>query len=254
MIYFINNEVDPEHLKTKFPKDSLERSIINTLSSSSYKYTYESWNELKFELKLRKRIVIASLELNRSGLNFAVFHKTKCNQEYWNRTRDGGFVTKRNIKSSDAIIDIYLNGPKYGTECATAMMIVYYKALLDIYSENLFNYLFPNITLMNWHKIDPLLREVGKMATRNDYLPGDRRYFKNPDVNPLTPQWQGENVIDIGKGLYYGHGIGIHKADEIISSLNRNRSRTANESAYLLDSAGRPNFKNLENIYAQYHY
>ena len=64
-----------------------------------------------------------------------------------------------------------------------------YKALLNIYSEALFNESISNIELMNWHHIDKLLKEVGLMKKRMDYIPGDRRYFVNPDVDPLTPQW-----------------------------------------------------------------
>ena len=129
------------------------------------------------------------------------------------------------------------------------MMIVYYKALLNIYSEALFDESFSNIELMNWHHIDKLLKEVGLMKKRMDYIPGDRRYFANPDVDPLTPQWQGENVIDLDGELYYGHGIGIYNAETIIKELNKNRSEGADESARLKDSAGRPNFKKLADIY-----
>jgi protein-glutamine gamma-glutamyltransferase len=98
---------------------------------------------------------------------------------------------------------------------------------------------------MNWRHLDPLLREIGLMKKYPFYLPGDRLYFANPDVDPLTPEWQGENVIDLNGKLYYGHGVGIHDADFIIRSLNENRIESADESAYLMNSAGRPNYKNL---------
>lgn len=249
MIVIADNEVRQADLDAEYEEKSVERIIINALTSSSQQYPYNSLDQLKFEIQLRKEIIAASHELDQSGLNFAVFRKTKCNPVYWDRTEDGGFVLKDGVKPSDAILDIFKNGSQYSTECATAMMIVYYKALLNVYFENLFNKSFAKIELMNWHRIDQLLREVGLMKRREDYLPGDRRYFKNPDVNPLTPQWQGENVIDLGNGFYYGHGIGIHKADTIIRELNKNRSENADESAKLNDSAGRPDFKKLAGIY-----
>lgn len=216
MIVISDNEVRQTDVDAEYEEKSVERKIINALASSSQQYPYDSLDQLKFELQLRKEIIVASHELDQSRLNFAVFRKTKCNPAYWDRTEDGGFVLKDDVKPSDAILDIFKNGSQYSTECATAMMIVYYRALMNVYSENLFNKSFPKIELMNWHRIDKLLREAGLMKQREDYLPGDRRYFKNPDVNPLTPQWQGENVIDLGNGLYYGHGIGIHEADIII--------------------------------------
>lgn len=245
MIVIADKDMRQADLEAEFEEKGVEREIINILVSSQKQYFYDSLDQFEIELRLRKEIILASYELYNSGLGFAVFRKTKCNPAYWNRTGDGGFVLKANVKPSDAILDIFKNGSKYSTECATAMMIVYYRALLNVYAENLFNKTFPKIELMNWHRIDSLLREVGVMKQREDYLPGDRRYFKNPDVNPLTPQWQGENVIDLGNGLYYGHGIGINNANIIIQELNKNRDENADESARLLDSAGRPDFKRL---------
>ena len=87
------------------------------------------------------------------------------------------------------------------------------------------------------------------MNPQTDYLPGDRRYFANPDVNPETPEWQGENVIDLGDGLYFGHGIGTHKAETFIRDLNDNRKGDATREAYLVKKAGRPDFKRLYNLY-----
>lgn len=245
MILIDNKVIQADELEKDYAPDSVERIIIDRLASSSVKYDFSSVEQLKFELRLRSEIIVAARALNRSGMDFEVFRESRCNRNYWDRTREGGFVLKDGAKPSDAIQDIFKNGSKYGTECATAMMIVYYKALLSVYSEELFNKLFPNIELMDWHHIDRRLQEVGGMQKSRDYLPGDRRYFANPDVNPMTPEWQGENVIDLGDGTYYGHGIGIYKADAIINALNRHRTEDADEQAHLLDSAGRPNFKRL---------
>jgi len=249
MIIIAGQPANIADISSEFPANSVERDIINILASSEQKYQYDSVNQLKFELILRREIINAANELYASDLNFKVFRKTTCNPAYWNRTSDGGFELKEGVKPSDAINDIFINSSLYGTECATAMVIVYYKALLSIYPEELFNQQFKTIYLMNWHNIDPLLREIGMMKQEKDYLPGDRRYFANPDVNPLTPEWQGENVIDMNHGLYYGHGLGKYNAATIITELNNNRKEDADDSAYLMDSAGRPNFKNLGNIY-----
>ena len=83
---------------------------------------------------------------------------------------------------------------------------------------------------------------------------GDRRYFDNPDVDPVTPEWQGENVIVLDNSLYYGHGIGIEDANDIIKSLNSNREHGSTQSAFLMDSASRPNFKKLYDILNNFNY
>ncbi|MBE6823382.1 MAG: protein-glutamine gamma-glutamyltransferase [Ruminococcaceae bacterium] len=232
-----------------YASSALEKAMFHTLLNSRTQYQYDSPERLKFELRLRREIINAAREQYRSGLNFAVFRKSKCNPAYWERTREGGFRMKPGVKASDAIRDIFENGSQYATECATALLILYYKALLNMMPEDAFNKTFPSIYLMNWHRIDRILQEVGNINRASDYLPGDRRYFMNPDVDPLTPEWQGENVIDLGDGTYYGHGIGIGSADNIIKVLNQNRMERADDSAYLMDSAGRPDFDKLYNIY-----
>jgi protein-glutamine gamma-glutamyltransferase len=132
----------------------------------------------------------------------------------------------------------------YGTECATAIVIVYYLALVEVLPAELFDQLFSDIYLMDWKYLDKDLG-VGTYYGVNDSLPGDCLYFKNPDVNPDTPEWQGENVIKLIGGYYYGHGIGIKTADEIIRELNRNRIRDSVNSAYLMDMIVKPDFNYL---------
>jgi protein-glutamine gamma-glutamyltransferase len=249
MIIISGNPVQPEQLAADYAADTMEWKILSQLAASSEKYNYDSKDQLKFEIRMRKAIIDSAYELNKSDMDFAIFRKSECNPEFWNRESDGGFVLKDGVKPSEAVRDIFVNSSKYATECATAMMIVYYKALLDIYPEALFNKTFPSIELMNWHHIDKLLKEAGQMKKQQDFIPGDRRYFVNPDVNPLTPQWQGENVIDLDGKKYYGHGVGILDEEKIIKALNKNRSEGADESAYLNDTAGRPNFKRLADIY-----
>ncbi|MGI6161262.1 MAG: protein-glutamine gamma-glutamyltransferase [Christensenellales bacterium] len=234
----------------EFAPDSMETKIANMMFESGETFSFSSLGQLRFELRLRTEIINASYELYRSRLQFRVFRDTICNEEYWNRMNDGGFSLKSGVRPSDAINDIFINSHLYGTECATAMVIVYYRALMNVFPTSRFNELFSHIYLMDWTRLDPKLREIGLMRNVSYYLPGDRRYIANPDVDPLTPQWQGENVIDMGDGLYYGHGMGIRNTEAIIRALNANRRPGAQTEAYLMDSAGRPNFSRLYSLYS----
>jgi protein-glutamine gamma-glutamyltransferase len=147
--------------------------------------------------------------------------------------------------------DIYENGRAYGTECATAIQIVYYGALLDTVPAGVFDRSFGarrgggGIRIMNWRDISEPLREAGELRRARDPLPGDRRYFANPEFSPERPEWRGENVIDMGDGTYYGHGVGRRGAGEIITALNRARRRGARQGARLVAAAGRPDYKKL---------
>ncbi|MBZ9623202.1 protein-glutamine gamma-glutamyltransferase [Clostridium sp. FP2] len=252
MIIISNNIFNIDTFINKYKPNDIQIDIITRMSLSKDLYEYDSLNQLQFELKLRNNIVIAAKKLNEGNMSFKTFRKSICNLDYWDRTYEGGFVLKKGITPSSAINDISINSSKYGTECSTAIIIIYYQALLNTFAEKDFNELFPKIQLMNWHYIDDALEDAGYLEKRSDYFPGDRRYFANPDVNPLKPEWQGENVIDLGNGLYFGHGIGIGNADEIIIELNKFRIKDAKLSAYLLDSAARLDFKNLADIYFKF--
>lgn len=250
MIKIANNLIDPNTLTSKYMPNSVESKIVGIMASSRRVYYYDSQNQLDFELKLRKSTINASRDLNKSNMSFRIFTKSKCNPDFWNRTNEGGFELKEGVKPSDAIKDIYIHSSKYGTECATAMVILYYKALVDVLQEGLFNRLFPNIYLMNWMHLD---RDLGlSHVYTEDYLPGDGRYFKNPDVNPATPEWQGENVILLENGLYYGHGLGIAPGEKIIAELNKKRISGSTKSAYLMEQVKRLDFKGLSNKYYSY--
>jgi protein-glutamine gamma-glutamyltransferase len=251
MIRIADKTFDPSSLKDEYKPDSIERKIIDIMALSTTVYRYHSLEDLKFEIKLRINIISASRELNDSHFAFRVFRQSVCNEDYWTRTDEGGFLQRDDVKPYDAIKDIFINSSKYGNECATAIVIVYYKAILNVFPENLFNEMFPKIQLMNWHYIDDDLR-ISYFKGQGDYLPGDCRYFKNPEVNPLTPQWQGENAIDLGDGTYYGHGVSVRNAEGIIEALNARRKEGATESAYLVDSATRLDFKYLSHIYNKF--
>lgn len=249
MITVSGSPFDISALAGAYEDGGVQTQLLSTMSESGGSYQYSDLDQLKFELELRNEIVNAAYALHNSRLNFAVFHDTRCNSDYWDRTSNGGFSLKSGAEPSAAINDIFDNGGQYATECATAIMIVYYKALLEVFGDESFNKTFTRIYLMNWDIREPLLKEAGAPKKVDDMLLGDRGYFMNPDVDPQTPQWQGENVIVLPGSLYYGHGIGLTTADGIIKALNFNRKKGSTTSAYFMDDAGRPDFKTLAKKY-----
>lgn len=244
MIAIAGNIVNSEFINNIYKQNSIEKKITEIMMKSRNIYGYDSEKQLDFELKLRKSIIEAAKDLNKSKFAFKIFRKSTCNTDYWHRTLEGGFRLKEGVKPSDAIRDIYSNSSKYGTECSTAMVIIYYKALLDVLPEEVFNKLYSHIYLMNWQHLDRDL-EIINQTKVPDYLPGDCRYIKNPSVDPLHPEWQGENVIDLGNGMFYGHGIGIATVERIIEELNKKRIKGSTISAFLMGYAKRQNYKRL---------
>ncbi|MGZ9585606.1 protein-glutamine gamma-glutamyltransferase [Paenibacillus marinisediminis] len=218
---------------SRIPMTELERSIFVQKQNSSVVYRYETPADLAFELNMRSRIVSNAIALNNSGLNFSTFEKSKCNERVWTRNDNGGFSLNYGVQPSHGILDIFQNGHLYATECATAMVIVMYRSMLDGIGKAAFDYHFKDIVLYDW-EYDSDLRLIPSYNNSEAY-PGDIVYFENPDYNPETPEWQGENAIVLGNNLYYGHGIGIKTADEIIASLNKERVPGSTTPAYFSD-------------------
>jgi protein-glutamine gamma-glutamyltransferase len=250
MIYISNKLVDPNNLLQIYLQDKLKTSVVKKMATSHIHYAYKNLEELKFELSMRINIVNSSKALFNSDFSFRTFRKSKCNEKFWKRTNDGGFLLKNHILPSDALNDIFSNGFEYGTECATAIIIIYYKALLEVFGSDDFNNIFTSIHLMNWHYLNKQIG-IASYIIQGPSLPGDCVYFKNPDVNPLTPEWQGENAIDLDNDTYYGHGLGIKTAEEMIVALNDNRKNNSTESAFLTNSVTRPSFKQLSKIFTE---
>ena len=42
-------------------------------------------------------------------MTFKTFRKSICNLDYWDRTKEGGFILKNGVTPSDAIKDISIN-------------------------------------------------------------------------------------------------------------------------------------------------
>lgn len=220
----------------------IQRSILEDMLRLGTVWSYRHISQLQFELRLREQIILAAYALSQSLADYTTFENSRSNPVYWSRTPVGGFQIQPGVQPSAAIRDIYMNGTMYGFECATAMLIVLYKAVLETLGDKAFNKLFQGLYLYSW-EYDKDLRLTTEQ--RKDYLPGDIQYFKNPDVSPRHMEFQGENAVFMGNHLYFGHGIGVVSGQEIITFLNRYRKPFSFRSAFLMDQSTRPDFQYL---------
>lgn len=216
-----------------------EALIYEELQKSDLPHYYLSWNQLNFELLLRKNIIEAAIDLDRSAAEFKVFQESRFNERYWTKTRSG-YRLKPFVLPSEAIEDIFENGHEYGFECSTAIVVIYYYAVLKSININAFNQLFQNLLVWDW-SYDEDLRIITKVGT--EFIPGDVLYFHNPDY--LHSVWIGENAVYLGKNMYFGHGIGMKSKDEMIAALNSLRKPNSRKSAYVLSQYSRLDFQYL---------
>ncbi|WP_442598633.1 protein-glutamine gamma-glutamyltransferase [Neobacillus sp. D3-1R] len=235
----------PFQKSDKWESGSIESVIVKRMQEAKVIYSYPSLNELWFELSLRKNIINSAIEMSKSGAKFHVFAASRANPEYWQVTNLGGFHLKNGVKPSDAIRDIFINSSLYTFECATAIVIIYYYALLKLIGETPFNYYFQNLYLYSWH-LDTDYRIYTFYG--NHLLPGDVVYFYNPEVDPKQPWWRGQNAVDLGDGTYFGHGFGIWSTEKMIELLNKRRKPGSQTSAYRTNLTTRPSFNDLAKL------
>ncbi|MFD2369095.1 protein-glutamine gamma-glutamyltransferase [Brevibacillus sp. GCM10020057] len=242
MILIAGTQVNPSSLASSWRLNAVQTEIVEKMARSPETFDYPTPEMLQFELKMRDHLVRSARALNTSGLAFSTFEDSRCNEAYWHRTELGGFRLRSGVLPSQGIIDIFRNGHLYATECATAMVIIMYHAALRSIRQADFERMFADILLYDWRYDKDLDLQTAVTGT---FLPGDILYFANPDYNPAKPWWQGENAVDLGRGLYYGHGAGIKTAEELIDFLNGERIRGATRSAFLVRQATRPGFAYL---------
>ncbi|MFS0556233.1 protein-glutamine gamma-glutamyltransferase [Brevibacillus sp. 179-C9.3 HS] len=242
MLVIAGRPVNPAAIASEWGLNAVQRETVAIMADSREVFEYPTPDLLQFELKMRDHLVRSAIALNDSGLAFSTFENSRANPVYWIRTDQGGFRLRPGVLPSSGIINIFREGNKYATECATAMVIIIYHAVLQSIRLPDFERMFADILLYDWRYDQDL--DLQTLRT-NTFLPGDVVYFPNPDYNRATPQWQGENAVVLGGGLYYGHGAGIKRANAMIAFLNEQRREGAMRSAYLANQATRPGFAYL---------
>jgi protein-glutamine gamma-glutamyltransferase len=203
---------------------------LQCLAEDSNVFEYRNFGDFNFEIQLRNRVIEAAIALDKSGPDFSTLEESQSNQRYWHLSKDGTFTLQPGILPHAALVDIFMNGGLYAFECGTAMVVTFLKAILDLIGPRNFDYLFSDLFLYDFR---PPRNMALIVHQGRDYSPGDCVYFKNPDHDLATPEWQGENAILLGNNLFYGHGIGITTAQGIIDELNSNRKPFATISAFL---------------------
>jgi hypothetical protein len=155
-------------------------------------------------------------------------------------------VVAEGVKPSRAMQDLFKHGDKYTFECATAITIVHYKAMLDLLGPEDFDRICSDLKIGAWVNEDHLQkfrqttgsRDFEASKERRDSLHvGEWGYYKNWDVSEagFAAGWQGENVIYLGDGKFFGHPFGITTEEQVLSSLNGQRKEGSTKSAGFLD-------------------
>jgi protein-glutamine gamma-glutamyltransferase len=223
-------------LKGLSPTESI---VLSAIEKSKIRYEYTNLKELAFELKIRERIIINSRLLNSSAAMFATFPDSSFNPYYWIKTIEG-YRLRAGRRPSAAIRDIFENSYLYSFECVTAVVLIYYKSILDSIRPEYFDRLYTPLLIWG-HNFNDAMHMVTYEGIDN--IPGDVYYFSNPDYE--DPIWMGENAVFLEYNQYFGHGIGIVTHSKMIEALNTLRRINAVRSAFQLEQTTRLDFSEL---------
>ena len=199
------------------------------------------------EIAFRAHVVNAAKALAAGGAAFAgASDGDKVNKDLWTMGFGGRIQVRKFMpdgsigKPAEALRDMFSNGRAYGFECATAMMVIYHKAILDHVGDEAFNKMFSEprqLAFFRWSIEDTDVLDVKKLVHKPMPLqPGTHYYYSNPDASPENSAFGGENVLYLGQGEFYAHGIvgssGSYIVSEkdivdTLSSLRRTGATTA---------------------------
>lgn len=183
------------------------------------------------QVRIQAHVVDAANQMNDAAIDFAA-RNFRVNQQYWWVGYGGKMGVRFGQRPSAALADIFNNGRAYSMECATATLATFYKAILDRIGPDDFDKQFPRLQLYRWRIQAPAFEAAKRQERLGGMLPGDYTYYVNPEVAPENAAFAGENVIDVGDGLFFGHGIGIVSESELLDELDSMRSAGATKKAY----------------------
>lgn len=250
---------DSKLLDANFDGELDENDLIFTKNADGTVDVKQIGKALRDRVFIGGAMVDAAHEMGKAKHKFG---DLEANEVVWEIDEDNPNTMYLNpeFEPSVALMDIFNNPDLYKFECATAMVILRYRAMLEMIGENDFNRICSDLQIGVWDQEDhaaDVWEVTGKSAkgedaemtdeTRAKLMPGDYAYFKNWDVTEAAFKggWQGENVIFLGEGKFYGHPFGIVEGKKIVDYLNKHRKAGSTRSASMLDLHARVNEKVL---------
>ncbi len=204
------------------------------------------------ELQMRTHTVEGAKILDQAkkagrGMGFQPdMNNPKVNEQFWNVGPNGQVSLKPGVPPSAAIDDVFANPQNYALDCAAAAHLVGLRAIRQTIGAGDFNRSHANLSLKGWQASRQGQGPAGSInhvtgtpegRANGAPRPGDLGYIKNPDN--ISAAWQGENVIYLGNGQYFGHPGGIKSKDDWVGWINQNaRKPDATRSAYMTSLNG----------------
>lgn len=199
-------------------------------------------------------VVSACLEMHQAHHEFAIAPLQRFSGAYWRRDgrlqHHATFHLRPGVKASAALNDVFRNPDGYRFECATALVLVYYRAIQKLIGERDFDRIMGDLKVGPWEYEPDLARFLlssGKgdrpatpeRARQLKY--GEYTYTKNWAVSwwGWAKGCQGQNQIRLDDDLYYAHSYALVGQGDIVARENGARVIGAKTSASMTDAQTR---------------
>ncbi|MBK6689695.1 MAG: hypothetical protein IPG45_34840 [Deltaproteobacteria bacterium] len=201
-------------------------------------------------------VVSACLEMHQAQHEFAIAPRQKFSSEFWRRdgqlSRYATFHLKPGAKASSAMNDVFVNPDAYRFECATALVLVYYRAIQKLIGDSDFDRLMGDLKIGPWEYEADLQRflmasgrgdQPATEARAQELKFGEYTYTKNWAVSwwGWAKGCQGQNQIRLDEDLYYAHSYALVGQGDIVARENGARVLGAKTSASMTDRQQRLN-------------
>ncbi len=166
-------------------KDSLWNEIFTSLLASPrlFKLKGSSTKEVNENFLKHREARLGIIRFAaKKKYEFATGKAFKMNPKYWEVNIDeDSFKVKKGMDKLEAVNDVNINPKEYAVACEAATWL----------------------TFMGGTKMANIIRNISS-ADNDDWIPGDWGYVLNEN-NSTNPAEVGENIIYVGKDLFWGH-------------------------------------------------
>lgn len=201
------------------PKNSMlagnqQELLEKALQAAAYEMTDPATGEVRFEFKL----------MSETYYDTEIF-----------RPNGKTLMLQKGVTASQAMDHVFSNPEKYGFECAYAIKLVQYRGIQKALGSRLFDDWYKDMQLGQLDMGDSKRLRSAKESAQDGLRIGDHAYFSNPCVSEEARAggWNGENVIVLGEGTFFGHPFGITTEGEIVEHLNSVRKPGCTHPAFL---------------------
>ena len=187
--YLIRSASDRIYGYPSYDSDNLTSEILASMIKSSRIFKIKNIDNLKTHIAVRKKSIVFAKKAKFSYKSGS----PQFDRKYWTYDASrGGMIPAANVSWADALNHLFLSPKGYSIECKRAVRFAQLAGVLAVNPDK-------NPTPPQWGLRQSLV------SKEDDWVPGDYSYLRRVDPIGGGHANNGENVLYIGKGRWWGH-------------------------------------------------